>query len=148
MSSISPWIGREQEFEALGQAWRFGRWERRVWWELLQWARPQVPNPLDLVKDVLPLLPPATAAAVAKEAIAASRTFLSVLSPEVKALIGSLEGSTQIVYLLLKDHHPKVSEDDAFRIVLSLGDRLEGMLAIARGESYQEKNDEAPGPNA
>lgn len=142
MNEISPHIGREQDVQALGKTWKLARWERRVWWDLLAWARLKIPDPVDLIAGKLALMPEPIAKHAVDAALRASRTFLSINSAEVQSLLASLEGSVYTVWLLLREHQPNVTEDEAYKVVLDIGkDNLPGIFAIALGKSPEKKTE-------
>lgn len=133
-------LGREQTVEALGKTWTLGRWTRAVWWRVLEWARGQVPDPLDAVEATLERMAtrqakllteanaketsPADGPRLREEAMVLERrgeqllraaldkrmVYLSVTSPEVQALTDSFEGSLKVIGELLREHHPKEAE--------------------------------------
>lgn len=135
MNELAAHVGREQTFDAAGRTWKLSRWERRVWWELLEWARPQIPDPVESIAKHLDKLPPDVARYAVDKALAASRIFLSINSPEVQSLIESLEGGVRTLYLLLREHQPEATEDDAYRIAISFGhEKLQRLFEVALGK--------------
>jgi len=146
LHEISPHIGREQVVEALGRRWKLARWDRGVWKDLLEWARPQVPDPIEAISKHLDKLPPEVAKYAVDAALKAKRAFLSINSPEVQTVLGSLEGISKALYLLLLPHQPNATEDDAYAILMEVGpEEMQKRLAVALGRSESAGNAVAPG---
>lgn len=61
--------------------------------------------------------------------------YLGFGSPEVTSLINTAEGSTHLLFLLLKQHQPEVTPDQAYAVMVSLGPRLKDVLAAVQGKS-------------
>lgn len=147
-ANVAAHLGREQEVTALGRTWKLARWDRGVWWRVLEWARGQVPDPLDAATAVIERMagrqsrlqveakgkPPAESVPLLEEATILERraeqllrialdkrmVYLSVNAPEIQALMDSLEGSTRVLWELLKPAHGEVTDDDAYGILQHL----------------------------
>lgn len=139
-------VGREQTFEALGRTWRLARWDRAVWRDLLEWARPRIPDPRKTAAEFLAMLPPAVTTIVGgvpittdpngdqkteivKAALADAQEYLSPTSPKVNALLGTLDGVCELFRLLLKPAQPDITDDQAYEIVLTIGQKQAEDLA-------------------
>ena len=145
MNEISPHIGREQVFEALGKSWRLSRWERRVWWELLDWARSKIPDPVETINKHLEKMPEKAVKHAVEAALNASRTFLSITSPEVQAMLQSMEGMVKTMYLLLLEHQKDVTEDEAYAIVMGFGaEEIQRRFGVALGRSTDSGGNALP----
>lgn len=124
MSSPIGHVGREQIVEALGQTWTLSRWDRSVWAAFLEWAKTQLPDPAKEAAEFLKLLEPndeISRRAVVSQALRDRTDYLSVTSPRVAMLLDSVEGTTYLVYLLLKPKHPEVTADLAYEVVVTVG---------------------------
>lgn len=147
-ANVASHLGREQEVEALGRTWKLARWDRGVWWRILEWARGKVPDPLEAATPILERMaarqskltvdarskPPAESVPLLEEATIMERraeqllrmsldkrmVYLSVNAPEIQALMDSLEGSTRVLWELLKVAQPDVTDDDAYGILQTL----------------------------
>lgn len=140
MNEISPHIGREQEVTANGRTWKVARWDREVWWKLLQWARGHVSSPLDLVSKHLDRLCPEVQKYAVDRTLEKADTFLSINSELVQSIVKSLEGSVRILWLLLTPYQPAATEDDAFQLVADLGpERLDALFGTALGKVPEGK---------
>lgn len=134
-NKMAAHVGREQGFEALGRQWRLGRQTRAVWWEFLEWARGQIPDPITEAKRAVEGMSESVVVKIVSKALDDKRIFLSVASPEVKALLNSLEGGVYLLTLLLKINHPEITEDLAFDISLEVGqERLQELFMVAAGQ--------------
>lgn len=125
-------LGREQTVTVGGKVYQLGRWDRSVWWDFLEWARSQLPDPLDGATKVIERLAEQQAAIEAQlantkldkdersrlskkanllaqlcdrtlsAALDKRSTYLSVNSPEVQSLVKSMEGACYLFMLLLR----------------------------------------------
>lgn len=156
-------VGRAQQITALGQQWTIGRWDRAVWAEMFDFARGILPNPVTeafAALDRLPLIadPGKDAPEAEKKAYATRSTrqehaaeflvrsaldkassYLSVGSPEMQSLLGSIEGASHLLWLLLRKAHSDVTQDQAYEILMEVGQqKAEELFGKAAGK--------APGP--
>lgn len=156
-------LGREQTVQVGSRSWTITRWDRSVWWDFLGWARTQIPDPLDAAEKVIAKLLErkadclhraraadldgesarlhaladqfqAQADSVFQGAMDKRANFLSVNSPEVGSLLRSLEGSVKLLHLLIVQHQPKATLDDAYELAAALGQDLEQVIAVAAGK--------------
>lgn len=141
-------IGREAEFQALGRTWRAGRATRAVWDAFLAWARPRIPDPLEVGRKALALYPEGQHAAIVRLAMEEAQAYLSIGSPQVMRALGSLEGMGHMLWLLLRPNHPGITEDEAFDIVMDLGlEKFRQTLEATGGKvpAAAEGKGQAPG---
>jgi len=142
---LAAHIGRETEIRALGSTWRLGRWDRGVWRRFLDWAKTQLPDPLEEALKVVDRLKEPAASNLVQRALAEKTTFLSIGSPRVAELLQSLEGGVYLLYLLLQKHHPGITEDDAMEIGMEYGlQKLQEKLDQAAGTAPPEGNGAPP----
>lgn len=147
MDNTPSHVGREQTITALGREWTLARWDRRVWADFLDWAKTVLPNPAAEAAAFLALVPPSdevTRRAIVAEALKCKMDYLSVASPRVVDLIGTLEGTTKLVAILLQKHQPGTTDETAYEIITSAGkDRMQDVLQACAG--VLPKKDEPPG---
>jgi hypothetical protein len=122
MAELAAHIGRETEIKALGQTWKLARLDRGIWRKWIDWAKTQLPDPVEEALKVVDRLKPEVASAVVQKALEEKTSFLSLESPKVAALMRAPEGMMQLLYLLLKKHQPEATEDDAMAIVMEVGE--------------------------
>jgi hypothetical protein len=81
-----------------------------------------------------------------RKALDKAASYLSFNSAEVDSLLKSIPGSAYIFYLLLKPHHPDMTEDLAYEIMSSLAnEEVQRILTTVRGQAdAPAKNDVAP----
>lgn len=113
-------VGREQTEQALGERWTFGRWDRAVWADFFAYARTVLPNPVEVAAKSIDKLPQPAAEFLVRCALDKACSYLSVGSPEVQSFLSSIEGGSYLAYLLLRKHHPTLSEDDAFNVFMAM----------------------------
>src|SRR5262245_25399342 len=99
-------LGREQTVNALGRQWRLTRFDRSVWADWLDWARPLIPHPLEVIRGKLEGMPEDVAIALVEHAADQALVHLQSSSRPVQMLLYSAEGLTQVVYLLARPQHP------------------------------------------
>jgi hypothetical protein len=127
-------VGRETTVEAMGRTWRVQRVERAVWSALLEWAKPRIPDPLAVAERMLARLPAEHHKEIVRLGMEASAEYLSIGSPQVMRCVSSVEGMTHLMYLLLQKHQPGTTEDEAFAIIMEIGqDRMRGVVKEAGG---------------
>lgn len=144
---IAEHVGRDSEIVALGQKWKVGRWTRRVWNDFLEWAKPRIADPLDVAEKALAKFPAHLHEVIVRHAIDRSQMHLTAGSTEVQSLLGTVEGSVYLLYLLLKDSHPGVTEDMAFDIATEVGgERMRKAFDVAAGKvpAVVQGNEAAP----
>lgn len=128
-------IGKEQTVQALGQTWRLQRWSRAVWGEFLAWARTQLPDPLEVARRAMELWGKEHHQAIGQDALDRANSAISIGSKAVNELLESPEGACYLLFLLVKKHHPDVTQDQAMDILMEVG--LEAMKKKFDGASGQ-----------
>jgi hypothetical protein len=144
--TMAAHVGRETTLDdGAGRRWRLSRLERRHWREFFAWADKVLPDPLDVAERQVERLArralavqqdqaldePTRAALLAAndrqqrqitaQALDQSTSHLSLDSPQVRSLLGSVEGSTELLRLLLQEHQPGASADDAYALLNAVG---------------------------
>ncbi len=139
-------VGRETELkDAGGRVWHTARWTRAVWTDLLEWARPRIPDPFTVAEKAMARFPAAHHPAIVAQAVQLSGEYLSIGSPQVAACLGSVEGMAYLMYLLLRPNHTGVTEDEAFDVLLAVGiDEANRAFKRASGKAAPEGNGSAP----
>src|SRR5438552_2023302 len=108
--SVAPNLGRETTIQALGQSWTIGKWTVRIWDALLEWVKPRLPDPFAGLDQIIDKVHERVAEKLIAEAQAKSQALLSMASPAVQALLdGTPEGRVQVLYQLLRQHHPDIT---------------------------------------
>lgn len=143
---LASYRGRETEAKAFGQAWRFSRWDINVIDDMTAWGSGQLPDPIEAAeKAVLRLqrqarkiredqsIPDDERAfllaandeqqeRITRVAMEEATTYLAYNSPKFRSLLNHPRGVAHLFALLLKKHHPEVTDDFAFELVRTLGD--------------------------
>jgi hypothetical protein len=119
-------LGRETTVPALGRTWTVGRREFEIWQQLVEWAAPRIKNPLEYLKPILGELPPGEAIQLVREVLAECPRVLTVDHPLVRqAVEATLEGRLYRFWLLLRQHHPDVTLQEAGEILTEIGEQEE-----------------------
>lgn len=131
---IADHVGRESVVRALGRDWRVGRWTRGIWEEWLLWLKERTPDPMQLLLAKLDKFPDHLQAEAVRHAIDRSAEYMSPGSPVVNQALGSLEGNVRLFWLLLREHQPGITEDEALAVCVELGDRRREVLERSQGK--------------
>src|SRR5437763_5922187 len=107
---------KQTVIHAQGKDWTLGPWGTAAWTELLQLAKPHLPDPYDALGKLLQALPPEEARSVLLEAQKEKRRILSISSPAVQEWLRTLEGELALFYVLLKVTHPDMTSERAMAI--------------------------------
>ena len=80
------------------------------------------------------------------KALDKSASYLSFNSPEIESLLQSVPGSTYLFFLLLRQNHPDISEDEACEVFIGCSqEEVFKILSAVRGEAKGSgKNEQAP----
>lgn len=140
-------IGLEQEITALGKTWKLARFTMGLMRPWLEWAKPQLRDPLARAHKHVEYLTARTIQIekehagpecaqlrdrllkacndemehVVNKAREEDGAHLSLDAPHVKALFTSIDGLAYLFYLLLKPAHPEMTRELAAQIVDDLG---------------------------
>ncbi len=80
-----------------------------------------------------------------EKAIEQATCYLSFDSKQMASLTKSVPGASHLFYLLLRPHHPGITEDDAYEILLAVGqDEVDRIFAEVAGRSAALKNADSP----
>jgi hypothetical protein len=135
-------LGREVTKTVNGKAYTFSRLERHIIEGFRDWIADQVGDPFADVERLLDKLPADEAKAMVKEAKETRdqlRSF-SLGCPLAQRFLRTEIGMGQLAFLQLRGHHPDITPDDAFQVVLTLGAREVGNVV--------NKTSGAPAKNA
>lgn len=144
---LADHVGREQVIEALGRRWTLSRWDRSIWRDLLEWAKPRVPDPVATAKRMMEALPEKHHADIVSAALELTQQPLGIEHPGVQAVVWSMEGMAKLCHLLLRKHHPGVTEDEAWDVAQEVGaQEMKRKMERAEGKvpPRPEGNGEAP----
>lgn len=119
---VFPHLGREIEFEALGKRWKLARLTMAVWASVWDWVKPRLPDPFDGLERFVDKATTEQFAQLVTRAQERQMAMRSLDSPEVQALLSTLEGKIEQFYCQLKVHHPDVTRDQAFEILAAVGE--------------------------
>jgi hypothetical protein len=109
-------IGKETVIEVGGKKYVISRFERHIADSFLTFVRKVTPDPLDLVREKLKGFPEAIQHRMIDKAMEKAARPIGYGSPEYQAVLSTPEGSYHLLYLLLKKHHPELSEKDVIAL--------------------------------
>lgn len=154
------YVGRECAYEILGQTWRFSRWELHVLDSWIEWARTQLPDPIERCTKVIERMmveeEKITDAAVLMRrnkikdelvhaAMKQANCYLAFNSPEVQSLIQSPRGAAELLRLLLVKHHPDITRDQAFALVQAMpANMLQEIMETTAGRTPPGQKNSRP----
>ena len=119
-----------------GKAWTLGRLELRIVRAWKEYVAGQVGDPFEVVERFVGKVADSHLVVMLKEAEAVRdqlRCFSMGCMLSQKYL-GTEEGLTHFVGLLLRKAHPKVTEEDTYSVALEVNRQLEEVLKKAAGE--------------
>lgn len=138
--------GLETTIHALGQSWTISRLELRITRDFRDWIKTQITDPLAIGEKFFAMLPAEEQIARVKEAEAIKRDLqsFSLNCDLAKQFMATEEGAAKFLQLLLKQHHPEVTEEQAFSIAMEAGPQLEKAIAAAQGKMPHSGNGASP----
>ncbi len=112
-------IGRKVTFEVGGKRYTLSRYTRRVLSRVVEWAASRLPHPLDAIKNRLDGFPAHLQERIVDAAIDSSKSWGSINNPEIQAKMNTEEGVIKQFQLLLQEHHPDITEDEVFDLIIA-----------------------------
>lgn len=137
-------LGKETIHKAIGHTWTFGKLDLSVLADFCEWVRPRLPDPFASLKELLPFVGEQGAMTLVREARdqAKANAVLDFNNGSVQEFMNTAEGGLQIVFLMLKIHHPTVEKNDFRKIVNEIG--LQATLEIIERGRGPLGNADAP----
>jgi hypothetical protein len=114
--------GSEVWLEIDGKKYRLPRFVRRLHREWYLWALQQIPDPLEVVSDALPHIPPELHEAVITQADQDACRRFNLGHEDIETLLASREGMLFAFRLLLREYHPGISQEQAEQLFDRLPD--------------------------
>lgn len=141
---MANYIGKETQITVGQKTYKLARLTRGIMHEFAEWAKSQIPNPLNVVAEKLPLFDkyPHLQDMMVKQAVKDSKTYGDVNSHEVQAIAGSMDGQIKMVTLLLKANHPEVTEDEAFEIAMQFSREEKDRKINAQAKKLKQEQPE------
>lgn len=99
--------------------------------DFVAWAKPLLPDPLDVIKERLKDFPPRERDVMIRDAMQSLRTPKSLNAPEIQGLLTTKEGSDKYLQLTYGRHNPDLTLEQIWDI------HLEAVKTI--GDNYMEK---------
>lgn len=137
-------VGSEQTITVGGQTYRLGRLRRKEWREFHDWAAPMLPNVLEILAGQIEKYPAALQPVMASEAV---QMVNEPIERRTNALLDTPSGWAKMVELLLREHHPDVTEDDAWDVAIEIKSQMLDIITKAEGKvEGKEEGKEAGTP--
>lgn len=121
-SGAAPQLGRETTVDALGKKWTIGRWTVDVWDELIDFAKKRLPDPWAPIKDLVQVLSPEEAGKLIQDTYKRVNAMFTIKSPEIQAFLDTPEGQMYLFWLLMRQHHPELTRQQAMDIAVEIGE--------------------------
>lgn len=141
-------LGRESTLRVGGKTYRLARLERRIIEQFFDWIKEQEGDPFAEIKALLsPSLDPATAKQMIDEAKLVKQQLQTrtMACPLADKYLRTELGMGELVYLLLQDHQPDLTREQAFRVLAEYGAaEMATKLEEAQGTPPPAKNADAP----
>lgn len=142
-------LGKETKVQAQGKTWTLGRLTVGVLEQFRDWISLQVGDPFADVERFVDKLAKEDAVAMIKEAKAVKDQLakFSLSCDLARQYLSTERGAAQLIWLLMVEHHPDASLDDALAVILAIGaERLGGVVRSASGEVLGARPGNAPAP--
>ncbi len=138
-------LGKETTVKVGNKSYTFSRLEKSIVEEWRDWIKEQIGDPFEIADKYLEKLPPEQARELIAEAQGVARQLkgFSMGCPLAQQWLQSELGMGQLAYLLLKPKHPAITEDEAFAVMVDLGNQMAEVIAKANGK-LPEKNSPEP----
>lgn len=126
-------LGREVSFTVEGKPYTMSRFGLPLLQELTDYAVSSLENPFDELSKIIDKLNPELQKQAYEEARLEKQRqkTLNYKSPEVQAFFNSEKGAVKALQLLLRKHHPMLTETEAFDLFF--------LAEQEHGEGYMEK---------
>lgn len=125
-------VGREQTITVCGKVYRLGRLQRKEWREFHEWAVQLLPNVLETLAQSIEKYPAELQRLMASEAVAMVN---EPVERRTNALIDTASGWAKIVELLLREHHPDITEEEAWDVAMEMKSQMWDVIAKAEGRA-------------
>lgn len=136
-------FGKETTVQAHGRSWKLARLDLGVIRGFRDWVREQLGDYGAVAERFIDKLPADKAMQLVKDVSEVEKQLrgFTLQCPIAQQYLATESGAAKLVHLLLVKHQPEATEDDAFAIVVELGqEELRKKLEEAKGE--------VPGGNA
>jgi hypothetical protein len=141
-----PNLGTEQTITVIGKTYTFSPFTIEMLHDFVDWANGKLEDPLSIVAKNFNSYPKPMQELLVAKALekAASRKEFS--SPEIQTILNSVEGGIKICCLLLRKHHPALTEKEVSQIIEDCINEhgsgyIERVFAKAQGTIPQEESD-------
>lgn len=141
-------LGREVSFTVDGKAYTLSRFGLPLLQELTDYAISQLENPFDELSKIIEKMNPALQEKAYAEARLEKQRqkTLNYKSPEVQAFFNSEKGAVKALQLLLRKHHPTITETEAFDLFFQAEQEhgagfMEGLILKTQGEVVHSGDD-------
>lgn len=125
-------VGREQTINVNGQAYKLGRLRRREWRIFHEWAEKLLPNVLEVLAGQIENYPANLQPVMASHAVELAN---EPVERKTASLIDTPSGWAKLVELMLQEHHPNITEDEAWDIAVEIKTQMWDIIAKAEGRA-------------
>lgn len=161
---LASYHGRETTTQALGRTWRFSRWSLTILDTWTEWAAEQLPDPLDVAMPKVEALANQEYDVLQREnmreedrkrklhflrsqqerisrlAMEQATSYLAFNSQAVQSLMRHPRGGAQLLLLLLREHQPNVTLEDAFALANTISEEeKDRIMAVTQGKMPPSK---------
>lgn len=134
-------FGSEQTIEAAGKSYRLSRLKVKHIRAFRDWVAARVGDPFSLAERMADKLPAEQVMTLVREAEEVQRQLdaFTLTCPLGLRYLGTEAGHTEVVRLLLDEHHPQATDDEVEAVAEVVALRVIEILTAAQGDA---------GPNA
>jgi len=141
-------VGREQIISVGGKDYRLSRLRRSEWRAFHEWCEPLLPNLLDVVATSIEKYPASVQPTMAARAV---ELVNEPMERRTNALIDTPSGWAKLVHLLLQEHQPGITEDEAWDVAAEIKQEMLDILTRAEGKTEgkaEGEEGETPAPGS
>lgn len=142
---MSSHVGSEQTITVGEKRYKLSRLRRKEWTAFNSWAVQVLPNVLEILAAQIEKYPSSIQPLMASEAV---QLVNEPVERRVASLVDTPSGWAKLVHLLLQEHHPDATDDEAWDVATAIKQELWDVIAKAEGraEGKEEGGDQATVP--
>lgn len=129
---MSNHVGREQTITVGEKAYRLSRLRRLEWNEFHKWAEKLLPNVLEILAAQIEKYPANLQPLMASQAV---ELVNEPVERRTNVLIDTPSGWAKLVELLLREHHPDITEDEAWDVATEIKAEMWDIIHRAEGQT-------------
>lgn len=124
-------VGSEQTITVGGTSYRLGRLRRKEWRAFHDWAVDLLPDILGKLAETIEKFPAHLQPVMASEAV---QLVNEPIERRTNALLDTPSGWAKLVHLLLQEHQPQITDDEAWDVAIAIKQEMWDVISKAEGK--------------